>query len=151
MSDRKSIRDKIFSAKPESQLIEAFGTTFELRQPSLAVVLDTQQKEDRKEQVAAMLVQFAYVPGTNEKVFEEGDLDEIINLPFNSDMQKIQNAIADLTGAVVTDATKSGTETSALTMGDDDGGVRAETSGDGSDDLDTPDTPEMDGVSAGQN
>jgi len=121
---RNKIRAAVSSAKPRSVIVSFNGVEIEMRQPSLGEVMDGQQtiSEDRKEGVARMMIRFAYVPGTEEKVFEEGDVDMLIGLPFGDDMQRMNEAINNLTGVEVTDATKSGTPEESPAVGHDDSG-----------------------------
>lgn len=96
---REAIRTAIFTSKPKSKKLEVFGVEIELRQPSLGVILNNQNvsAEDRPRAVADMLIRFAYVPDSSIRVFEDVDVDGILGLPFGSEMQKIQEAINELT------------------------------------------------------
>lgn len=96
--DRGSIRSAIFATRPKSIEIELFGTTIELRQPSMGTMFKAQQGASTAHSAAQMLMAYAYVPGTDEKVFDEADIDEVINLPWGNDLVKVQSAIAELTG-----------------------------------------------------
>lgn len=127
---RDEIRTKIFGTKPRGILLEVFGTQIEMRQPSLGVILENQSSDDRVAATVNMLTQFAFVPGTNDLVFDDADAEVIAQLPFDENIQKLQNAISELTGAIVTDATKSQTPTEQSDVGGDDGVPRTEAVGD---------------------
>jgi hypothetical protein len=93
---RLKIRDAVLSAKPKTQIVEAFGQQIEIRQPTLDAVMGYQQLTDRTEAAAQMLIRYAYVPGTNTRVFDEEDIHVIKNVPFGNDMQVINDAINEM-------------------------------------------------------
>lgn len=111
---RDEIRAKIFSAKPKFELVEDFyGTDIELRQPDLETALQARNAEEN-EHVFTMLLDYAYVPGTNEKVFEEADVEAIRALPFGPEMANLLGKVNKLLGIdgeaiaeMLKDATKS--------------------------------------------
>lgn len=111
---RDEIRAKIFAAKPKSEAVEDFfGTTIEIRQPSLKVALQ-QRNAAEEDRMYAMLTDYAFVPGTNEKVFEETDIDSMRELPFGPDFNRLMDKINKLLGvdpkvveAAIKDAEKS--------------------------------------------
>ena len=106
---RKAIRDAIMSAKPKSIVIECFGQEVEVRQPTLKVIMNSQSSDDRALSAANMIIRHAYVPGTNERVFEDVDAEYLTNLPFNESLQALNNAINKLVGVeeAVEDQTKN--------------------------------------------
>lgn len=114
MSLRDQIRKNVFDAKPEVRAVEDFfGSTVELRQPELGVVLNM-RKDDETSQVARMLIDYTYVPGTDEKVFEEADVDAIQKIPFGPQMKNYIDQMNTLLGVdpvktedAIKDATKS--------------------------------------------
>jgi hypothetical protein len=99
IADRKRLaRDKIFGTKPESVILDVFGTQIEIKQMPLRGVIEYQQSEDRVRAAAEMIMRYAFVPGTAIPMFDETDLDSILALPFGDDIQKIQKAINKMTG-----------------------------------------------------
>ncbi len=104
-SIRDQIRAKIFTTHELAiRRVEFFGSDIELRQPTLNDVMTIQEAarttedgEIPKSSIVAVLLQYAFVPGTNEKVFEEGDADAIMDLPFGADMTRITSALSELT------------------------------------------------------
>ena len=103
---RQSIRDALLghAPKPEVELLVLFGVELELRQPTLGAILDAQDTEDTKTRSADMIIQFACVPGTDERVFEPADREMILNWPFGDDLMALQRAITKLSGVDVGDA-----------------------------------------------
>lgn len=107
MSNRDALRSKLLTShKPKSKLVKVFGAEIELRQPRLGVVMKTREMEDPAERVASMIIQYAYVPGTDELVFEEGDQATITQWPFGQDLIELQQAITSLTGLDLDNAEK---------------------------------------------
>lgn len=95
---RDEIRSAIFSAKPKSVLVENFfGVTLELRQPGLQQALQVRET-DQAEQVYTMLLDYSYVPGTNEKVFSPEDVDSLRELPFGGEMVNLISKVTELLG-----------------------------------------------------
>ncbi len=98
---RDKIRKHVFSSdvfKRES--VKAFGTKIEIRQTTLGRVLELQEKlaEDRKRTIGLAFIEFCFVPGTDERLFSDADLDLILGLPFGEDFQKVQDVINKLMG-----------------------------------------------------
>ncbi len=104
MPATESPRDKLRAtllgdaALPEFELITIFGGEIELRQPSWGAMMAARAVEDDEQRAIGMVIEYAYVPGTNERVFEEGDKEKILQWPFGSAIMDLQMAIARLTG-----------------------------------------------------
>ena len=99
---RDQLRSQIFSAaKPASKTFTFFGAEIELRQPTMGVIMEAQKIEDRARAAALMVVRYAYVPGTEEKVFDEADVDTILSMPFGKDLRTLNETITELTGVDV--------------------------------------------------
>ena len=84
--------------KPDSVLITMFGVELELRQPNLGAILKARAEGDDATRAIDMIIQYAYVPGTNDQVFEDTDRAAMLNWPFGKDITELNNAIAKLTG-----------------------------------------------------
>jgi hypothetical protein len=114
---RDDIRKAIFSAdasKRQSIKLNFFGTEIELRQASIMEVqaqIERRATSNGTVSIADYLIDYAYVPGTDEKVFESGDKETIAQLPFNKDMTKLTEAITSLTNIDVKAAEKNLPET----------------------------------------
>jgi len=95
---RDELRAKIFA---ESKLnvipVKFFGVTIELRQPQLQDILGAQSKDDREAAVIETLIQYAFIPGTDEKVFENADAAGLKAKPFGADFLRVSKALEDLT------------------------------------------------------
>lgn len=98
VGNRDAIRAAIFGAKAEVRTILFFGQEIELRQPQLGVILETRE-EDAREAGIQMLLGFAYVPGTDDKVFGPEDEDIIRQLPMGPDLTRLFKVCSELLGA----------------------------------------------------
>ncbi len=103
---RQQIRDQLLgdAHKPKRELLTIFGIEIELQQPTLRGILDVQEITDTKERSAGMIIDYAYVPGSNERIFEPADREIILGWPFNDEIVKLQLAIAKLTGVDIEEA-----------------------------------------------
>lgn len=97
---RDELRAALIGKKhvPESTTVEVFGVEVELRQPTFSDILKVREEADEQTRTIEMFVNYAYVPGTDEKVFEDTDKDTILRWPYGPDITRIQRAIAELTG-----------------------------------------------------
>ena len=97
-------RDEIRAAllgnipKPETRMITLFGVEIELRQPTLASIMDAREVDDPKTRATDMFIKYAYVPGTDDHVFEDTDREMILRWPFGRELLALQEAITELTG-----------------------------------------------------
>ena len=84
--------------KPVRKLVSLFGQQIELQQPTLKSVLEARETGDEMTRTADIFVRYAYVPGTDVRIFEEADREQILAWPFNEDLIRVQETIAELTG-----------------------------------------------------
>jgi hypothetical protein len=97
---KNEIRSKIFDSKNKiykSTVVMFFGTKLELRQPSLKDVMGEEDlpegvKQDPLEKALSVLLKYAYVPGTDDKVFDISDIESLGELPFGEDFN---NAVTE--------------------------------------------------------
>jgi hypothetical protein len=110
---RDDIRKAILDSKPQTRLIKVFGVEVEMRQSTVKDVLGSvtdrsgQENMDRSEAFAKLIIAHCYVPGTNERVFSEEDVDVLKNMPFGKELNDIQGAINDLMGIDIAAALKN--------------------------------------------
>lgn len=98
MSDRNTLRSKIFSVQPKTKVVSYNGADIEVRQPLLKNILEAGSDTDSKQTTVRMLIQHCFVPGTSEQIFEEADYEAILNMPFSNDWIKLSEAMNELTG-----------------------------------------------------
>lgn len=103
---RQELRDALIGSTPKgkSKVIEVFGVEIELKQPNLAAIMKARETGDTAQRAAEMIIEFAFVPGTNTHVFEDTDRDRILLWPFGEDLTRLNSAIAELTGVNVVEA-----------------------------------------------
>lgn len=106
---RDELRALLLGDKPTEHEVLFKGKKLVLREPPLGQVLDFQAmaQEDRKTATALLMVRYVYVPGTDERVFDEADADVILSMPFSKDLSNLLNNIIKMTEVAVTDADKS--------------------------------------------
>ncbi len=103
---REQMRDRLLghAPKPERISLKLFGTDLDLVQSTLGSILDMQDMPTGKDRAAYMIIHYACVPGTSDRVFEDADQEMILKWPFGEDLNKVQEAIAELTGINIEDA-----------------------------------------------
>ena len=95
---RDEMRAKIFGAAPKSEPVEDFfGTDIELRQPTLQVAL-SQRGASEEDRLYFMLTDYAFVPGTQQKLFDIEDVEQIKQLPFGPEFTRLMDAVNKLLG-----------------------------------------------------
>lgn len=112
---RDAIRAKIFSSDTfKSTPVTAFGVKIEIRQAALGRVLDLQAKleSDRSSAISQALIEFCFVPGTDEQIFDDEDVQAILKLPFGEEFQKIQDVISKIMNIDIGEAEGNLEETS---------------------------------------
>ena len=96
-----SIREAIFNnnrAKCRTKIIDFFGSQIELKQPTIGSILTTRSEaESTQAYVIRCLLDLAFEPGTDKKVFESTDSDSLLSLPFGRDFQAVSRAMEELT------------------------------------------------------
>lgn len=99
---RKAMRGKIFASRtPKSEIVRFFDEDIEIRQPSVRLIMEMANEEDKALAVAKMLIGYAFVPETSIKVFDDTDVEQLVNMPFNEDWTAVNTAIGHMTGVEV--------------------------------------------------
>lgn len=103
---RKELRQNLLGKKQEghSRVIELFGQKVELRSPSLKDIMSAREEASATERAADMIIKYACVPGTQERIFDEADRDLILEWPFGKDLARLNTAIAEMTGVDISAA-----------------------------------------------
>jgi len=109
-----SPRDKLRSAllgdkkrtTAQRRPIVLFGMDIELKQPTFGEMMDLRDLDTGRERAISTVIRYAVVPGTDERIFEEGDRPTIESWPFGEDVMKIQEAVMELTGIDIDDLEK---------------------------------------------
>src|SRR6516165_9567080 len=98
-TERDRIRAELLKTRPvKSKVIEFFGQQIEIKQLTLGAVIDARTMfDDQQGALINILLRYAYVPGTEELLFEDTDGDSLRALPFGGDFVSLTNAITELT------------------------------------------------------
>jgi hypothetical protein len=98
-TERDRIRAELLKSRPvKSKVIEFFGQQIEIKQLTLGAVINARTElEDQQGALISILLKYAYVPGTEELLFEDTDADSLKALPFGGDFVSLTNAITELT------------------------------------------------------
>lgn len=68
--------------------LEWNGVTFEWRRPSVQQVQNARDDDDAdKNFLVRLIIEYSYVPGTDQKLFEDTDYDRVMSMPFGPEWQ----------------------------------------------------------------
>lgn len=97
---RDEIRGAIFATKKlAKEEVEFFGQKIELRQPRLSDVISIQnaaKEGGTQSAIVEALIKYAFIPGTDEHLFEEADTAEFLQMPFGQDLINVADALERL-------------------------------------------------------
>lgn len=94
---RDSIRAKILGVSRKSKVVEVDGIQIEVRQPSVGEMMSLTASDDKKQDLMIhSIVENCYVPGTNERVFDETDIDGLRAMPFGDSWLLLTKALDEL-------------------------------------------------------
>lgn len=111
-ANRDAIRSQIFASKGvKSKEIDFFGTRIEIRQPRLKDIISAQETKDRHNAVVGALISYAYVPGTDTKLFDDTDAEAFLNMPFGADLLRVSEALGELSNVNFLDTEQSSEKT----------------------------------------
>jgi hypothetical protein len=104
IEQNKAVRAAIFAhpnTKQRTSVIEFFGQQVEIRQATLGSIMEAQTQakllDNPKAGLALAIIQNVYTPGTDDLVFEPGDVDSLLAMPFGEDMMRMSDAIGKMT------------------------------------------------------
>jgi hypothetical protein len=96
---RDAIRAAFLDNKPKSEPLDIFGVTVYLHEPPFGVMIDAQNADqNNKKQLLALAMTFYVFTAEGEKVFDESDVDAILEMPFGEDMRKLNAAVNKIMG-----------------------------------------------------
>ncbi len=105
---RDELRAKLFKKhKPRTALVDIYGAVVELHQPTIGEVLDIKEEQDPKKAMMQVLTQYCCVPGTDEIVFEDTDVDMIMKWPMDTWFTNLHAAFEKLTDISLPDKEKN--------------------------------------------
>ena len=106
---RDEARNKIFSTEyteVKKEYLTFNGVEIELRQPRVSAFMEQREGENR-EFFARFLIDNAYLPDTEDKVFDVADRDSLLAMPMNSSWTRAIEAIQLLIDIKVDDKVKN--------------------------------------------
>ena len=102
-------RSQIFSSeytKPKAERVDFNGVTIELRQPRVSKFMEGQSGENR-EFMVRFLIDNAYLPNTDERMFDVADKEQLLAMPMNSSWTRVISAVQNLIDIKVDDKEKN--------------------------------------------
>jgi len=106
---RNTIRAAILNAKNterKSKIVDFFGQAIEVKQPTIGQ-LNAMSEDEKTPTLVTLLLEYCYVPGTKDKVFDEADKSELLQLPTGEWLGQFNKALEELTGVNVEVAEKN--------------------------------------------
>lgn len=107
---RAELRAKMFAQEQterKREIVNFLGEDIEFRQPGVAEFLESQSDESGRNFMIRLLIDHAYVPGTEEKVFEDTDYDMLLGLPMSGSFTAAISVIQKLFDLKVEDKVKN--------------------------------------------
>ena len=95
---RDQIRSAILSAPGDDELLDVFGVQVEIRSPNLEDLLQYRGAEADEAIMARAIVNNVYVPGSEQRVFDDADIPELMKTRFSKDMRKLSTAVTRVLG-----------------------------------------------------
>lgn len=95
---RDAIRAAVMNSSSDDEIVTAFGVQIAVRPPELRELVQYQDFAQDEHMIARAIVNNCYVPGTNEKVFEETDVEVLSSQRFSTDMRKLNQVINKVLG-----------------------------------------------------
>lgn len=101
---------------PKTVRVTFFGVELELRQPKLKQIFEDSARlkadkergiENDTKLIIDVLLHHAFIPGTNDHLFDESHVDQISELPQSADFNQLVKAYTALLGGTVDDKVKN--------------------------------------------
>ena len=94
---RDEMRTAIFASKDIAvKVFTFFGVEVELHQPKLVDIINAAENPNSKSALLNALIRDAYVPGTTQRLFDDTDLESLMQLPFGEDFNRLVKALGEL-------------------------------------------------------
>lgn len=111
---RDEIRGEIFKGEHKKLARKPFtlnGTKLEVRQPTIKQLGDLANQTSDKPAVVRYLIAHTYVPGTDERVFDDADAEALSEFPAGPWLGEFNEAFSALTAFDTKAAEKNSAET----------------------------------------
>ncbi|KAH0537061.1 hypothetical protein GP486_008842 [Trichoglossum hirsutum] len=95
---REELRAAMLAMKePKVEKVKFLGMDIDLRQPTVGGMADMQRVQVGQNGLVIAVIQYACVPGTQDRIFEADDFDMLQNMPFDASWADVANAVGRLT------------------------------------------------------
>jgi hypothetical protein len=94
---RDSIRTKLFNIKRRSKVITIDGMPIEIRQSNVGSLVALDQSDGIPATIRVM-IDSCFVPGTDEPVFDKGDVEALKAMPFGEEWMDLVTAVDEISG-----------------------------------------------------
>lgn len=95
---RDDIRSAILTAPADVDKVDCFGIKVEVRAPDLETLTQYRDFKTDDTVLARAIINNVYVPDTEERVFDEADIDGLMKSKFGKDMRKLVAAVNRVLG-----------------------------------------------------
>lgn len=106
---RDDVRNRIFAKENRVQKKEVFdflGVSLELRQPTVEEFMNS-QTDDGRAFLVTMLIKYAYIAGTETKVFDPADYNQLVSMPMSASWTRLTQAVQNLMDIKVEEKVKN--------------------------------------------
>ena len=106
----KDLRSQVFAkaSKPQRLPFTFNGVPMEFVQPNIAKMYGSERSSaEGKSFIVFAMIENAYAPGTNEKIFTPEDYDAIMEMPIGAEMSKITKLVTEMFGLNVEEEAKN--------------------------------------------
>jgi hypothetical protein len=113
---RNAMRAAMFAEqnkKPASEVMSLFGQDVEIRQPTLSQLntLGRKAADAKIPGIVNLLIEYCHIPGTDEKVFDPGDAEQLASMPTGKWLNDFNLVVQRLSGVDIKAAEKNSEET----------------------------------------
>jgi hypothetical protein len=110
-ASRDAIRAAILNAGHEDDIVSVYGMQVAVRTPCLEDLLQYRESQNDDFAMARAIANNVYMPGTDDRVFTEGDVEALMQAKFTPDMRRLNQAVMKVLGATETLEKKVGDDT----------------------------------------
>ncbi len=105
---KEEFRKSLFAGKKlKRKKIKIRGVPVEIQQPTIRQILRQRDSENTEDQLVDMLVEYCFIPGTDQKAFESTDKGDILEWPVEAWFTDFNDAVSKLTEINVESAEKN--------------------------------------------
>lgn len=117
-STRDALRAKVFSSENtrfKREKLNFKGSELELQQPNLEQVAELWAQPNGTTRAIFALVKLGFIPGTDERLFEDEDFDNLIAMPYGPEMTRLHEILGNFLTGDIKEAEKNSVATPTST------------------------------------